>query len=66
MGRSYTDAQAAAASRYLSGFKQFVVRLKEDELNALDAAAAAAGKSRAEFVKAALSEAIERGKGERQ
>lgn len=60
MGRKYTEAQAAAASRYLSGFKQFVVRMREDELKELDAAAAAAGKTRAEFVKDALEEAMKR------
>lgn len=60
MGRKYTEAQAAAASRYLSGFKQFVVRMREDELKELDAAAAASGKTRAEFVKDALEEAMKR------
>ena len=58
MGRKYTEAQAAAASRYLSGFKQFVVRMSEDELKELDAAAAASGKTRAEFVKDAIAEAM--------
>lgn len=60
MGRKYTEAQAAAASRYLSGFKQFVVRMREDELKELDAAAAAAGKGRAEFVRDALAEAMKK------
>lgn len=60
MGRKFTPAKAEANSRYLSQFKQFVVRMKEEDLKELDAAAMTAGKTRAEFVKDALAEAMKR------
>lgn len=60
MGRKYTEAQKNAAEKYLSGFSQFVVRMRPDDLERLDRAAEAAGKSRAAFVQDAVADAIEK------
>ena len=58
MGKRLTEAKKAAIKKYLDGFSQFVVRMRPDDLERLDRAAEAAGKSRAAFVQDAIDEAI--------
>ena len=58
MSKQLTEAKKAAIKKYLDGFSQFVVRMRPDDLERLDRAAEAAGKSRAAFVQDAIDEAI--------
>ena len=58
MSKRLTEAKKAAIKKYLDGFSQFVVRMRPDDLERLDRAAEAAGKSRAAFVQDAIDEAI--------
>ena len=50
MGGKYTEAQAASARKYLAQFKEIRIRLKESEKKAIEADAAAAGKSVNQYV----------------
>ena len=58
MSKRLTEAKKAAIKKYLGNFSQFVVRMLPDDLERLDRAAEAAGKSRAAFVQDAIDEAI--------
>ena len=60
MGKRLTEAKKAAIKKYLDGFSQFVVRMRPDDLERLDRAAEAAGKSRAAFVQDAVADAVEK------
>lgn len=60
MGRKYTEAQKKAAENYLSGFSQFLVRMRPDDLKRLERAAESAGKSRAAFVLDAITDAVDK------
>ena len=60
MSKELTPAKKAAIKKYLDGFSQFVVRMRPDDLERLDRAAEAAGKSRADFVQDAVADAVEK------
>ena len=63
MSKELTPAKKAAIKKYLYGFSQFVVRMRPDDLERLDRAAEAAGKSRAAFVQDAVMDAIDKQNG---
>ena len=60
MSKELTPAKKAAIKKYLDRFSQFVVRMRPDDLERLDRAAEAAGKSRAAFVQDAVADAVEK------
>ena len=59
MGKVYTPAQAAATAKYLSQFKQVLVRLDDEQRQRLDRAVEKSGKTQRDFVMDAIEKAID-------
>lgn len=60
MGKTYTDAQARATKEYLKKLVSITIRLKKEEKEKYDKAAAKAGMPLRAFILQSMDEKIER------